>query len=214
MIDSNAQIAAVNRSTGEVDLEVGKARSFTVAQTFGVPVERLWEACATARGISSWFLPISGDLQLYGEYQLEGNASGQITTCDPLHEYTATWIYSLDRSTVDVRFASERAESSTLTLEHDIPIAQEVWEKFGPGGVGIGWDLTLMSLATHLATGEPLSPEDNLAFAKSDEGRRFLALSADEWATVAEDSGTRKHDARRAAENARTSYEIVEDEQQ
>lgn len=39
-----------------------------------------------------------------------------------------------------------------MTLEHTAFI-EDHWNQFGPGAVGIGWDLAVMGLARHLATG-------------------------------------------------------------
>ena len=70
----------------------------TIGQTYDATVEEVWEACTTAERIPRWFLPVTGDLRLHGRYQLEGNAGGEILTCDPPNGFTATWEYGGDVS--------------------------------------------------------------------------------------------------------------------
>ncbi|NDV10553.1 activator of HSP90 ATPase [Rhodococcus sp. IEGM 248] len=89
---------AVRRSVGSRTLEAGEARTVTIGQTYDATVEEVWEACTTAERIPRWFLPVTGDLRLHGRYQLEGNAGGEILTCDPPNGFTATWEYGGDVS--------------------------------------------------------------------------------------------------------------------
>ena len=81
-IDSGDQIAAADRRVGTRALETGEAKVSSIAQTYPTPIEDLWDACTNAERIPRWFLPISGDLRVGGRYQLEGNASGTVQTCD------------------------------------------------------------------------------------------------------------------------------------
>src|SRR4028119_1712072 len=83
MTDVAAQINAVRRHVGNRVLEAGEARTLTISQTYDASVEDLWDACTNAERIPRWFLPVTGDLEVGGRYQLEGNAGGEVVGCDP-----------------------------------------------------------------------------------------------------------------------------------
>jgi uncharacterized protein YndB with AHSA1/START domain len=210
MLDYTSQIDDVARSVGTVPLELGEARTITLQQTLPVSAPWLWRACTTAEGIGSWYRPVTGDLELNGAYQLDGGATGQVTTCDPGRQFTATWIFGFDSSTLDVTFEPVTDASTRLTVEHDVEFDDRMWEAYGPAGAGIGWDLTLMSLATFIATGQAVTPEDNLAWARSADGTNFAELSAKAWAQAAIESGVKPKQAREAAARARENYRFIE----
>ena len=56
-----------------------------------------------------------------------------------------TWEYGDLVSWVEVDLA-ETGGSTTLVLRH-IVHPDERWERYGPGAVGIGWDLSMLGLA-------------------------------------------------------------------
>ncbi|EOM77142.1 activator of HSP90 ATPase [Rhodococcus rhodnii] len=211
MIDGRPEIDVVTRSVGTAPAETTVGRTITLSRPFAVPVSRLWSSCTSADEIGSWFLPVSGDLQLYGRYQLEGNAGGQITTCDPEREFTATWEYDAESSSIDVSFASA-GDGSVLTVQHDSEPSDEMWEQYGPGALGIGWDLTILGLANYLETGEPVDPRETLDWTLSEAGHEFVGLAAAAWEAADIATGTPHKQAKAAAERSRTAYLALEDE--
>ena len=59
-----------------------------------------------------------------------------------------------------------------LNVEHIAHVDQVRWAEFGPGAVGIGWDMILMGLAEYLsAAGLSIDPKEALAWQLSEEGR-------------------------------------------
>ena len=111
------------------------------------------DALTNPERIPRWFLPVSGDLRLGGRYQLEGNAGGEITACDPPHHLALTWEFGGEVTSVDVRLAEEPGGGTRLRLEHAGHVDDERWAEFGPGAVGVGWDLGLLGLDQHRITG-------------------------------------------------------------
>src|ERR671917_474620 len=103
MIEVERQINAVARHVGTRTLEAGEARTVTVSQTYDAVIEDVWDACTNAGRIPRWFLPVSGDLRPGGRYQIEGNASGKVQTCDPPDGFTATWEYGGEVSWIELR---------------------------------------------------------------------------------------------------------------
>jgi hypothetical protein len=143
-------------------------------------------------------MPISGDLRPGGRYQLEGNASGTVERCDPPRSFAATWEYAEEVSWLEVRLEPEGGERTRLVLEHVAHVDDERWLQYGPGAVGIGWDLALMGLALHLASGAPNDPDAAAAWMGSPDGIAFVTRSSRGWADASIAAGTAPDDARGA----------------
>jgi uncharacterized protein YndB with AHSA1/START domain len=205
MIDVTEQINAARRTVGTRVLEAGEARVVSISQAYDTDAADLWDACTNIERIPRWFLPITGELRIGGHYQLEGNANGTILTCEPPREFTATWEYGGGVSWIEVRITPEGPERSRLELQH-VAHVDDHWEQFGPGAVGIGWELGLVGLSIHLSTGEALEQAQGEEWAASDEGRRFMVLTSEEWCRANINSGEDREVARAAADRASQAY--------
>jgi hypothetical protein len=53
-----------------------------------------------------------------------------------------------------------------------------MWTRFGPGAVGVGWDLSLLGLSLHLSGG--VLP-DHETFHETEEGRQFITRISQAW---------------------------------
>ncbi|MEV1318877.1 SRPBCC family protein [Micromonospora arborensis] len=207
MIDAIEQINAVQRQVGSRTLKAGEARVSTLSQTYQATLDDLWDACTNAERIPRWFLPITGDLRLHGRYQLQGNAGGTIESCDPPHSFTATWEMGGEVSWIEVRLTPVDAERTRFELDHIAHVDQDRWAQFGPGAVGVGWDLGLLGLASHLAgDGSGVSPEQSAEWSASDEGRRTMELSSQLWCEASIAAGTDADEAKAAAERTTAFY--------
>ncbi|MEV7013115.1 SRPBCC family protein [Streptosporangium sp. NPDC051022] len=206
MIEITEQINAVRRQVGTRALEAGEARVVTVSQVYDAPIEDVWDACTNPERIPRWFLPVSGELRLHGRYQFEGNAGGVIQSCDPPKGFTATWEYGGDVSWVEVRLSGEPDGGTRFTLEHLAHVDEERWAEFGPGAVGIGWDMGLVGLAVHLSSGRAVAQEEGAAWAASDEGIRFVTLSSRSWSDASVAAGTDEAAARAAEARVTAAY--------
>lgn len=207
MIDVEQQVNAVRRHVGGRTLEAGEARVVTVSQTYAASVEDVWDACTNPERIPRWFLPVSGDLRLGGRYQLKGNAGGTIERCAPPTSFAATWEYGGEVSWIEVRVSPESDGKTRFTLEHVAHVDDERWAEFGPGAVGVGWDLALIGLTMHLASGGAVvDPQEVAAWTASDEGRRFVTSSSDRWCAANVAAGTPEAAARAAADRSTAFY--------
>lgn len=205
MIDVTHQINAVRRRVGTRMLEAGEARVVTVTRSFDAGIEDVWDACTNAERIPRWFLPVSGDLRPGGRYQLTGNASGTIERCDPPKGFAATWEYGGKVSWIEVRLTAAPEGRTRLELDHIMHV-DEQWDELGPGAVGIGWDMGLLGLASHLESERPMDPAEGAAWAASDEGKRFMSLSSDRWAEASIAAGTDGTAAKAAAARTIAAY--------
>lgn len=184
------------------------ARVVVAERTYDTHVEDLWNALTDAERIPRWFLPVEGELKLGGRYQLKGNAGGTITRCDPPHALDLTWEFGGGMSWVTVRLTA-RGAATQLVLEHIVHASDvdEHWKQFGPGAVGVGWDLALYGLAIHLASGgAPVDPAEFERWSGSDEGKAFVRRCAAAWADAHSAGGEDPSVARGMAERTAAFY--------
>ncbi|GAA4062896.1 SRPBCC family protein [Actinomadura miaoliensis] len=206
MIEVSEQINAVTRTIGTRTLEAGEARVLTIAQTYPAPMEDVWDACTNIERIPRWFLPVTGDLRAGGRFQLEGNAGGTIERCDPPKSFTATWEFGGEVSWIEVRLTPVEDGGTRLELEHVAHVDDEMWARFGPGAVGIGWDGALMGLALHMTTGRAVDQQEAAAWMTSPEGVRFYQESSERWREASVQAGTDPQAARAAADRVFAFY--------
>lgn len=198
LIDS---IGAVRREVRACERDGRPARAIIAERTYDTTVNDVWDAITSRDRIPRWLGPIEGDLQFGGRYQLEGNAGGEIIGCDPPTHLAVTWELGGGVTWLDVHL-SDGPGGTLLRLEHVALLDDlEQWGPFGPGAVGIGWDLALLGLAEHLRTGASVDIDAEVA--GSEEGAALIARSSDAWCEADIASGTPEAGARAAA--ARTA---------
>src|SRR3990170_3669274 len=95
-------LGAVDRSLSTVTRDGEELRLLTVRRTYDATAEDVWDALTTRERIPRWMLPITGDLEVGGRFQLEGNAGGEILACDRPERLSITWEYGGQISWVDV----------------------------------------------------------------------------------------------------------------
>ena len=202
--NANSHLDAVERSVSYLERDGHSASAITLSRSYETTSEDLWDAVANGERIPRWFLPVSGDLELGGRYQLEGNAGGSITACEPLSHFALTWEFAGDVSWVDVSISDDGDGQTRLTLTHTALLSPH-WDEYGPGAAGIGWELGLVGLALHLA--HPAEPKpDEVAFVTSPEGKSFIAGSSEGWAQASIAVGTEPDSALAAARNTTAFY--------
>ena len=206
MIDVDHQINAVRREVGTRVLEAGEGRTVTVRQIYDAVLEDVWDACTNAERIPRWFLPVSGDLREGGRYQLEGNASGTIQRCGPPRGFDTTWEYGGEISWIELRLSETQDGGTLFALSHIAPVGDTRWAEYGPGAVGVGWDLGLIGLVLHLASGVAVDREAALAWTASPEGREFMVRSSEGWRDAAVAAGDDEEAAQAAAARTIAAY--------
>jgi uncharacterized protein YndB with AHSA1/START domain len=179
-VDIARHIGAVTRRVEARFHEGRPARVAIATRDYDTTVEDLWDAVTNPERIPRWFLPISGDLRLGGHFQLEGNAGGEIIACEPPRRFEVTWACNSPVSWVTVTL-QEEGDGTRLELEHLTHIEGDFWDQFGPGAVGVGWELGLMGLGEHTATGFIADPAAAAAWSASAEGKDFVRRSSKAW---------------------------------
>ncbi len=180
------------------------ASGVTLARSYATTLEDLWDAVTNGERIPRWFAPVSGELQPGGRYQIEGNAGGEITACEAQSHYAFTWVFGEFVSWVDVGVAHEGSGHARLTLTHTAHLSEH-WDTYGPGAVGVGWEMGFLGLALYLA--EPnWSKPDDMAFATSPDGKAFITGSSEGWGRAAVAAGTNPETAGAAARQTTAFY--------
>ena len=203
-VDAESHLAAVERSVSLLERDGRPAGMLSLGRDFPVPLEDLWDALTNAERIQRWLLPISGELKLGGRFELKGNASGEITACQPPSHLALTWEFASDVSWVEVRCSANGAGAARLELLHTALLSPH-WDEYGPGAAGVGWELALLGLALHLE--QPDEPQlDEHAFAASPEGKVLIKGSAEAWGEAGIAAGGEPDAARAAAGRTAAFY--------
>ena len=208
-IDIARLVGAVSRGMATRDHRGKPARVVVASRDYDTTVEDLWDALTNPERIPRWFLPVSGDLRLGGRYQLEGNASGEITKCEPPRHLDVTWEFGGDTSWVEVELEANASGRATLRLEHvsHIPEDDKFWNQYGPGATGVGWEQALWGLELHLQKeGTAIRPEEAEAWLATDDGKFYIAKSSEAWGQAAISFGMAASIARAAAQETTKFY--------
>lgn len=196
---------AVVRSVKSTEREGKPAKAVVASVTYDTDINDLWDAITTSVRIKRWFMPINGELKLGGRYQLTGNAAGTITACDAPRFFASTWEFGGQTSWIEVQLTQNKPNETTLELTHIAIVDDAFWPTYGPGAVGVGWDLGLLGLQRHVENPDvELPPEQAAAWATSPEALQFYRIASTAWGKAAEADGM--VNAMDAAENTRKFY--------
>ncbi len=180
-------LRATSRVVGAREIDGRTAHVVQATRTYDAPPREVWAALTDPERIPRWFLPVSGDLDLGGRFQLEGNAGGTVLRCTPPSDLGVTWEFGGDVSWVDVALSHE-AGGTRLVLEH-AAFPSPHWDQFGPGAAGVGWDLGLFGLDRFLAA-SPLDREAFETWCTTERGATGLRESAQGWVDAAIATGS------------------------
>ncbi len=179
MIEIKDQLDAIHRGVERTEESVG----VVLRRRYDAEVADVWSALTEPDRVRRWFYPLTGDLRAGGTFQLEGNAGGDILTCEPPTFLKLT--FGGPTSVVELRLA-EDGDRTVLELAHTVPL-----EMAGSGAgalfVGPGWDGAFLALGLFL---DGVVSEDPVAAASSPEAVEFVRRSVHVWVGVVEASGT------------------------
>jgi len=207
-MDLISRVGAVVRTVEGRDCNGKPARVVVATRVYDTDPADLWDCITNAERLPRWFLSVEGDLRLGGRYQLKGNAGGEITRCDAPRRLEVTWEFGGDVSWVNVTLEPKARERTLLTLEHiaHVDVKREFWEQFGPGAVGVGWDLALNGLTLHLETRAAVDSTKYEAWTMSPEGKAFISASSEGWRKASIAFGTPETAANAAAARTTAFY--------
>ena len=197
-------LGTVDRSVSSRERNGQAALAVVISRSYATTVVDLWDALTNGDRLPRWFLPVSGELELGGRYQLEGNAGGVIMACDRKSHLALTWEFGAEISWVEAHFSKRKIGQTQLTLEH-IQLPSDHWDTYGPGATGVGWELSLLGLALHIH--QPSAPRpDAVAFATSASGKAFIKESCELWGKASIAFGMDPDASRAAARRTSAFY--------
>ena len=203
-IDVTALLDGTTREVARTERDGVDTRLVRATRDFDTTVEDLWNAVTDPERLPRWFLPVTGDLRVGGRYQVEGNAGGEVLECDPPEHFAVTWEFNGGMSWLDVR-VSAVDEGARLELSHTVPVDPH-WEQFGPGAVGVGWELALMGMVLHLASGEAVDAAEVMAWQTTPPALDLMRAYAEGWCEAQIASGAPAAEARGMADRTIAAY--------
>lgn len=204
-IDVTAMLGAVAREVANVEHEGKPVKAVRATRSYDTDREDLWSAITTKERIERWLMPIQGDLRLGGRYALTGNASGTIERCEAPSRLQVTWEYGGVTSWV-VATLHDEGKRTRLVIEHRLPLDDDKLREFGPGAVGVGWDLMIAGLVNHLSGAAKPSAEEIGGWMASPDGKRMVTSTAEAWGEAAIGAGDAPDVARAMAAKTRAAY--------
>lgn len=179
MFDTGAELDAVIRHLRRDPETV----TVILRRDFPAAHDAVWDALTDPDQLRQWFSPVTGEFYEGGNYQIEGNASGEIRECRPREHFMLTFGGPESLLTVELAYAGD---DTTVQFTHGVPISM-AGSGAGAFYVGPGWDGALLGLAMFLRDDEIGDPVE---MADSAEIIEFNKASIDRWHAVIEPSGT------------------------
>jgi len=207
-IELMTQLAAVNREVSDREHRGKVRRVVSASRTFATSPVDLWDAITQPERLARWFGSVSGDLHLGGSFQIKGNAHGEVTACKPPEMLAVTWRMFGDESWVQAHLSSTPDGGTLLKVEHILSrrlFDRLYWSWYGAGATGVGWELWLLALDRHVASGA--ATVDALErWRVTDEGRAYLKQASLDWGRAEVAHGEREARAMKRAARACTFY--------
>lgn len=205
-MDVFRMIGGITREISSREVDGRLARVLVAGRVYDTDRDDLWDALTNIERIPHWFMPVSGDLRLGGHYQFEGNAGGEIIACEPPERFTVTWGMHGQDSWLTIALAAQGDGRTALRLEHTAYVPDDMWDQYGPGAVGVGWDLGLLGLGLYLSGNQTVTPETAAAWLAGEEGQACVRQSSDSWAAASIADGTGPEQAHAAAARTTAFY--------
>lgn len=199
------RIQAIGRTVTSTEREGKPARTVTARKTYAAGAAEVWDAVTNPERLPRWFAAVTGDLRVGGHYAIEGNASGVVEACAEPERLALTWEFGGETSWLELTVTPD-GDRTVLTLAHTAVVDGDRWAQFGPGAVGVGWDLTLLGLGMHLDSGAGMAPDEAQAWAVSSEGLSFMTGSSEAWRDAAVAGGDDPEAAGAAAARTTAFY--------
>ncbi|WEJ56733.1 SRPBCC domain-containing protein [Devosia sp. FJ2-5-3] len=204
--DISAHLSTTQRDVRNVEHHGQSAKDVVAARVYDTNAADLWEAVTNPVRITRWFAPVTGEFKLGGRFQIEGNASGTVTACEPDRSYAATWEFGGYTSWIEVN-VSQEGEKARVEIHHIAPHPNPHWDQYGAGAGGVGWELGLIALAEHLKRpGDDVRAEGVNGWETSSEAKTFVDQASSAWGRAAIHGGDQPRTAMQAAEATRRFY--------
>lgn len=196
--------------TGRRDGEV--TRTIVTRRTFAVDQATLWNVLTNPSRLRQWYFSVKGDLRPGGSYKVDTIAEGIVNECEAPHSFAVTSTSYSKVSWIRV-VVTPAADGTQVEVAEETLWDTESWGTYGPSLDGVARDFSLLTLALHLSSGEPVDQEAMGDFTYSPAGREFVRLATQAWANAAVADGDDTQAARNSAARAEAFFvELPEDD--
>ena len=185
IFDVESHLGAVERSVSSLERDGLPARGVALSRVYATTIEDLWDARDERGADSAMVHACQRRAEPRRPLPAGGQRWGRYADCERLSRFALTWEFSGD--VLGGGTLLRRRSQLAFTLTHTERLSAH-WDEYGPGAVGVGWELGLLGLALHLAQPDEPKPDD-AAFAVSLSGKAFMAGSSDGWMQAAVAAG-------------------------
>jgi len=182
-------LKTTSRKVKSADRDGIPVKILEVSRSFPGSKASLWEMITTPEKLKKCFMPVSGYLHEGGRFQFEGNAGGTILSCQPHDRITTTWEMHGQESWLEL-LLKDVPGGVSLTLLHTASVPDDLWTQFGPGAVGIGWELGFAGLEKYVQSNGDFDASAGTGWESSEEGIALVHGSSQGWADASVDAGT------------------------
>lgn len=175
----------------------------------GLPPARLWPLITQADELATWYGPVAGDLREGGAFSTVGGAHGKILEAAPPHRLELTWEYGDATDPLTIELDPEDDGTTALRLIHTSRMSREMFDRFGPGAMAVGWEIALLGLAARTEGWSEFClqvPTPTPLWLASPEGARYVRHWSIRWAAASVAAGTDDARARSAEIETARAY--------
>jgi uncharacterized protein YndB with AHSA1/START domain len=98
-------------------IPAGPARVAAFTRVYETTIDDLWEACTDPERLRRWYVPVSGELRVGGQFQQVNMGSGTVLECDAPRFFKVSLGGGADE--IELRLTpGPRDGSTTLRIEH------------------------------------------------------------------------------------------------
>ena len=142
-------------------------------------------------------------------FRTVGGAHGRVLAAVPPHQLDLTWEYADNVDRLEIRLDPEEDGTSRLTLQQIARLPEATFDAYGPGAVGIGWDIAILGFVARTGAWRELRldvPVASPAWLASSEGADMVRAWSIRWAAASVAAGTDVDAARRAENETTRAY--------
>lgn len=201
-IESLPIVDTVARGLEIEDLSDRIRMTLTLATNVAAAPARVWPLLTDPEQLSAWYSAVDGDLREGGRFALASGAAGGILEAEAPHKLSLTWEHDGTVDPLLIRVDPEDDGTSHVSLTHTVLQEPEVFARFGPGAVAIGWEVALLALIAHVEGGTV----PDRAWLDSAPGQERLRAWSIRWAAEAVAAGVDEVTARHSEDAIATAH--------
>ena len=204
--DLTAHMKAMSRTVRNLERDGKPAKAVVASCTYDTDPADLWDALTNPKRLPRWFAPVTGDLKLGGKYQVEGNAGGTITECEPREAHRGD-LGIHGRDELGQHHAHPEGRRAPSSSSSTSPSSIPTGTSSAPAPSASAGTSRFLGLAMYLADPDcEEAAETTEAGPTGREAKDFIRDASDGWGQAAIGAGEDRTKALEAAESTRKFY--------